>query len=178
VSNPQSQMYRLLSTSVALPCGYVMGVHGALASGIPGLKSETWGTLRVFPLALVGRENSHTGLGPYPSSTDALLFLELLASELRIACVHQRGVNDRAQNCFRLIPLASNSLQLLGCLTAPPFHPQRLDPAGEVVQLFHRFSCERRVLDRPSLAAAVRSAAYRAIEAVQGRGRSHLRTPS
>jgi hypothetical protein len=126
VSNPQSQMYRLLSTSAALPCGYVMGVHGASASGIPGLKSETWGTLRVFPLALVGRENSHTGLSPYPSSTDALLFLELLASELRIACVHQRGVNDRAQNCFRLIPLASNSLQLLGCLTAPPFHPQRL----------------------------------------------------
>ena len=126
MSNPQSQMYRLLSTSVALPCGYVMGVHGASASGIPGLKSETWGTLRVFPLALVGRENSHTGLSPYPSSTDALLFLELLASELRIACVHQRGVNDRAQNCFRLIPLASNSLQLLGCLTAPPFHPQRL----------------------------------------------------
>jgi hypothetical protein len=57
------------------------------------------------------------------------------------------------------------------------FHALRLDPAGEVVQLFHRFSCERRVLDRPSLAAAVRSAAYRAIEAVQGRGRSHLRTP-
>jgi hypothetical protein len=82
-----------------LPCGYVMGVHGALASGIPGLKSETWGTLRVFPLALVGKGNSHTGLSPYPSSTDALLFLELLASELRIACVHQRGVNDRAQNC-------------------------------------------------------------------------------
>jgi hypothetical protein len=77
-----------------LPCVYVMGVHGALASGIPGLKSETWGTLRVFPLALVGKENSHTGLSPYPSSTDALLFLELLASELRIACVHQRGVND------------------------------------------------------------------------------------
>src|ERR1700732_4261387 len=38
-----------------LPCGYIMGVHGALASGIPGLKSETWGTLRVFPLALVGK---------------------------------------------------------------------------------------------------------------------------
>jgi hypothetical protein len=50
-----------------------MGVHGALASGIPGLKSETWGTLRVFPLALVGKENSHTGLSPYPSSTEALL---------------------------------------------------------------------------------------------------------
>jgi hypothetical protein len=48
-----------------LPCGYVMGVHGAMASGIPGLKSETWGTLRVFPLALVGKENSHTGLSPY-----------------------------------------------------------------------------------------------------------------
>ena len=32
-----------------LPCGYVMGVHGALVAGIPGLKSETWGTLRVFP---------------------------------------------------------------------------------------------------------------------------------
>ena len=26
-----------------------MGVHGALVAGIPGLKSETWGTLRVFP---------------------------------------------------------------------------------------------------------------------------------
>jgi hypothetical protein len=99
-----------------LPCGYVMGVHGALASGIPGLKSETWGTLRVFPLALVGKENSHTGLSPYPSSTDALLFLELLASELRIACVHQRGVNDRAQNCFRLIPLASNCSSLMHLL--------------------------------------------------------------
>src|ERR1700688_4103865 len=24
-----------------LPCGYVMGVHGALVAGIPGLKSET-----------------------------------------------------------------------------------------------------------------------------------------
>jgi hypothetical protein len=33
-----------------LPCGYVMGVHGALVSGIPGLKSETWGTLRVFSI--------------------------------------------------------------------------------------------------------------------------------
>jgi hypothetical protein len=32
-----------------LACGYVMGVHGALVAGIPGLKSETWGTLRVFP---------------------------------------------------------------------------------------------------------------------------------
>jgi hypothetical protein len=32
-----------------LPCGYVMGVHGALVAGIPGLKSETWGTHRVFP---------------------------------------------------------------------------------------------------------------------------------
>jgi hypothetical protein len=32
-----------------LPCGCVMGVHGALVAGIPGLKSETWGTLRVFP---------------------------------------------------------------------------------------------------------------------------------
>ncbi len=49
---------------------------------------------------------------------------------------------------------------------------------GEVVQLLHRFSGERRVLDPPSLAAAARSAAYRAIEAVQGRGRPHLQTPS
>jgi len=39
-----------------LPCGYVMGVHGALVAGVPGLKSETprhagagWGTLPVFP---------------------------------------------------------------------------------------------------------------------------------
>jgi hypothetical protein len=118
-----------------------MGVHGALASGIPGLKSETWGTLRVFPLALVGKENSHTGLSPYPSSTDALLFLELLASELRIACVHQRGVNDRAQNCFRLIPLASNSLtKLLGCLTAPPFHPQRLLFAHHCISANHQIN--------------------------------------
>jgi hypothetical protein len=74
-----------------LPCGYVMGVHGALASGIPGLKSETWGTLRVFPLALVGKENSHTGLSLYPSSTDALLFLELLASELRLLVFTSEG---------------------------------------------------------------------------------------
>jgi hypothetical protein len=101
-----------------LPCGYVMGVHGALASKIPGLKSETWGTLRVFPLALVGKENSHTGLSPYPSSTDALLFLELLASELRIACVHQRGVNHRVRNCFRLIPLAVTFLISLIILVA------------------------------------------------------------
>jgi hypothetical protein len=36
-----------------LPCGYVMGVHGALVAGIPGLKSETWGTLRVFPTRCV-----------------------------------------------------------------------------------------------------------------------------
>jgi hypothetical protein len=36
-----------------LPCGYVMGVHGALVAGIPGLKSETWGTLRVFPSRFV-----------------------------------------------------------------------------------------------------------------------------
>jgi hypothetical protein len=27
-----------------LPCGYVMGFHEVLASGIPGLKRETWGT--------------------------------------------------------------------------------------------------------------------------------------
>jgi hypothetical protein len=43
-----------------LPCGYVMGVHGALVAGIPGLKRETprhagagWGTLRVFPTRCV-----------------------------------------------------------------------------------------------------------------------------
>jgi hypothetical protein len=30
-----------------------MGVHGALVAGIPGLKSETWGTLRVFPTRCV-----------------------------------------------------------------------------------------------------------------------------
>jgi hypothetical protein len=33
-----------------LPCGYVMGVHEALVAGIPGLKSETWGTLRCLQL--------------------------------------------------------------------------------------------------------------------------------
>jgi hypothetical protein len=39
-------------------------------------------------------------------------------------------------------------------------------------------SREQRVLDLPSLAAAARSAAHRAIEAVRGRGRRHLRTPA
>jgi hypothetical protein len=39
-----------------LPCGYVTGVHGALVPGIPGLKSETWGTHRVFPVSLFGRK--------------------------------------------------------------------------------------------------------------------------
>ena len=57
-------------------------------------------------------------------------------------------------------------------------HALRLDPAGEVVHLFHRFSREQRVLDLPSLAAAARGAAHRAIEAVRGRGRRHLRTPA
>jgi hypothetical protein len=28
-----------------------MGVHGALVLGIPGLKNETWGTLRGFPVS-------------------------------------------------------------------------------------------------------------------------------
>jgi hypothetical protein len=36
-----------------LPCGYVMSAHGALVAGIPGLKSETWGTLRAFPTRCV-----------------------------------------------------------------------------------------------------------------------------
>jgi hypothetical protein len=36
-----------------LPCGYVTGVHEALDAGIPFLKSETWGTLSVFPVILV-----------------------------------------------------------------------------------------------------------------------------
>ena len=40
-----------------LPCGYVKGVHEALVAGIPGLKSETWGTLRVFPVILVRKED-------------------------------------------------------------------------------------------------------------------------
>jgi hypothetical protein len=39
-----------------LPCGYVMGVHEALVAGIPGLKRETWGTLRVFHVILVERK--------------------------------------------------------------------------------------------------------------------------
>jgi hypothetical protein len=33
----------------AQTCGYVKGIHEALVPGIPGLKNETWGTLRVFP---------------------------------------------------------------------------------------------------------------------------------
>ena len=39
-----------------LPCGYVKGVHEASVAGISGLKSETWGTLRVIPVILVGKE--------------------------------------------------------------------------------------------------------------------------
>src|SRR6267142_556530 len=42
-----------------LPCGYIMGVHGELVAGIPGLKSETprhagagWGTLRGLPTGI------------------------------------------------------------------------------------------------------------------------------
>jgi hypothetical protein len=57
-------------------------------------------------------------------------------------------------------------------------HALRLDPSGEVVHLFPRFSREQRVLDLPSLSAAPRSAAHRAIEAVQSGGRRHLRTPA
>ncbi len=33
------------------PCCYVVGVQEILVSGIPGLKSETWGTLCGFPLS-------------------------------------------------------------------------------------------------------------------------------
>jgi hypothetical protein len=40
-----------------LSCGYVMGGHEALVAGIPGLKRETWGTLRVFPVILVRKED-------------------------------------------------------------------------------------------------------------------------
>src|SRR5450631_1760390 len=39
-----------------LPCGYVTGVHGAFVPGIPGLKIETWGTHRGFPVSLIGRK--------------------------------------------------------------------------------------------------------------------------
>lgn len=52
----------------------------------------------------------------------------------------------------------------------------RVNPPSEVVHLSHHFSCEWFVLNRRCLAAADRSAAYRAIEAVQCRGRGHLRT--
>jgi hypothetical protein len=40
--------------SCLCPCGYVTSVHEVWVAGIPGLKRETWGTLRVFPLILVG----------------------------------------------------------------------------------------------------------------------------
>jgi hypothetical protein len=46
-------------------CGYVTGVHDALVPGIPGLKSETWGTLRVFAVGLIESEDLCTGLSPY-----------------------------------------------------------------------------------------------------------------
>ena len=32
---------------MSLPRGYIMSVHEELVPGIPGLKNETWGTLRV-----------------------------------------------------------------------------------------------------------------------------------
>ena len=44
-----------------LPCGYVTGVHEGLVSEIPGLKRETWGTPRVFPMHGVQDEGSSTG---------------------------------------------------------------------------------------------------------------------
>ena len=44
-----------------LPCGYIKGAHEPFVSGIPGLKSETWGTLRGFPVALVRKVDLCTG---------------------------------------------------------------------------------------------------------------------
>jgi hypothetical protein len=35
------------SSILLCPCGYVTSVHEVWVAGIPGLKSETWGTLRV-----------------------------------------------------------------------------------------------------------------------------------
>jgi hypothetical protein len=50
-----------------------MGIHEALVAGIPGLKSETWGTLRVFPVILVRKED-------YSSPTFGIEFFRSLFS--------------------------------------------------------------------------------------------------
>jgi hypothetical protein len=73
--------------------GYVMSVQGAFASGIPGLRSETWGTHRGFPGGWWEWEilYSCTGLRPYVSQTDGLLFLKLLFSEYAFAGVTSEG---------------------------------------------------------------------------------------
>ena len=71
-----------------LPCGYVTGVHESLVAGIPGLKSETWGTLRVFPVILVRKEDLGTGRSPYlPCRTFNFEFLRSLFSRPLRDCI-------------------------------------------------------------------------------------------
>ena len=108
-----------------------------------------------------GRQKRHSELSPAP---------------LRTACASRLQIGDHLPSGSRpsfSLPARENSL-----VTGGDLHALRLDPAGEVVHLFHRFSREQRVLDLPSLAAAARGTAHRLIEAVRRRGRRHLRTPA
>jgi hypothetical protein len=81
-----------------------MGVHEALVPGIPGLKSETWGTLRVFPTRWVRGYGFQYGLSPYLFEDRPLFAFSpfrgptIVVSRDRVAeyaaiSVHQRGVN-------------------------------------------------------------------------------------
>jgi hypothetical protein len=99
-------MYRLLSTSVARSLNeqsrrkYATlwlrhGCPWSIGFGDPRSQKRDLGHPSRFSFGF-GWEGKFTyGLEPVPF-TYALLFLELLASELQIACVHQRGVNDAA----------------------------------------------------------------------------------
>ena len=108
----------------------------------------------------LGRQKRHSQLSPAP---------------LRTACASRLQIGDHLPSGSRpsfSLPARENSVVPGGDL-----HALRLDPAGEVVHLFHRFSREQRVLDLPSLAAAARGAAHRAIEAEADAACEHQRNP-
>jgi hypothetical protein len=59
-----------------------MGVHEALVSGIPGLKGETWGTLRVKGRFLYGLE-------PVPFKDGCWVVSRVAVFRVLVASVHQ-----------------------------------------------------------------------------------------
>ena len=69
-----------------------------MVPGIPGLKSETWGTLRVFPVSLVGKEDLCTGLSPVPFTDGRFVVSKVAVFRVRDDWVHQRVVKDEGSN--------------------------------------------------------------------------------